>query len=227
MAIKNKVKGKANKIGEELLKELEELSEEELDDILSKVGFSIKDSKGNILDVENKIIMLVNLGEEKIGQLIKEIKNDKDRGKSIKKTNKIKLIKTKKEKNDEEAGNEEAEKGIDVDIGNAEEEVKKLRNVLIGEDIKIDKVEIKGSKPISQVKKGDRVKVDGVEFQVDAQYILIDHGKTKEMAIEIFNPKTDRDYQLRYFVDQIETSMEFYELQEIVYVRRPVKKVEW
>jgi len=240
MEIKNKVKAKVGKAGEALLRELEKLSEEEFDEILSRLGFSIEDSKGNILDVENKIMMLVNLGEKKIEKLIEEIKNNKNRGKAKnkpakkrdnakdKKLNKKELVKeVEKEGDGEEAEDEEAGEEVDVDIGNAEEEVKKLRNVLTGDDIVIDKVEIKGSKPISQIKKGDRIKVDGVEFQVDAQYVLIDHGKTREMAIEIFNPKTDRDYQLRYFVDQIETSMEFYELQEIVYVRRPVKKVEW
>jgi len=32
---------------------------------------------------------------------------------------------------------------------------------------------------------GDKIKVDGIEFEVDAHYVLIDHGKTKEMTIEI------------------------------------------
>ena len=56
---------------------------------------------------------------------------------------------------------------------------------------------------------------------------MIDHGKTKEMAIELFDSNSDKDYQLRYFSDQIETSLEFYELQEILYVKRKVSKVEW
>src|SRR3989338_2290844 len=137
----------------------------------------------------------------------------------VEKEKKVKKKWTKEIDEDNEGAEDgENEEELDVDIGNAEEEVKKLKNVLTGDDIVIDKVEIKASKPISQIKKGDKVKVDGVEFSVDAHYVLIDHGKTKEMTIEIFSPKTDRDYQLRYFIDQIETSMEFYELEEIVYV---------
>ncbi|MDO8508819.1 MAG: hypothetical protein Q7S27_03995 [Nanoarchaeota archaeon] len=155
----------------------------------------------------------------------------KTNSKSIVKEKISKKVEKKMSKLDDEDNGEaeegESENELDIDIGNAEEEVKKLKEVLVGGDIDIDKVQIENSKPITQLKKGDKVRVDGVEFSVDAHYILIDHGKTKEMAIEIFNPKTDKDYQLRYFVDQLETSMEFYELQEIVYVRRPVKKVEW
>ena len=137
---------------------------------------------------------------------------------------------TKEVKNDEDDGNvedEEIEEELDVDIGNAEEEIKKLKSVLDSEQVEVDKVVVKASKPVFQIKKGDKIKIDGVEFNVDAHYILIDHGKTKEMTIEVFNPKTDKDYQLRYFSDQVETSIEFYELQEIVYVRRTIKRVEW
>ena len=133
-------------------------------------------------------------------------------------------------KNDEDDGDVEdgeSEEELDVNIGNAEEEVKKLKNVLDSEQIDVDKVEVRASKSVFQIKKGDKIKVDGVEFNVDAHYILIDHGKTKEMTIEVFNPKTDKDYQLRYFSDNLENSLEFYELQEIVYVRRPIKRVEW
>ena len=122
---------------------------------------------------------------------------------------------------------EEAIEEKDVDIGNPEEEVKKLKRVLTSETIELDKVELKGNKPIAQIKKGDKIKVDGIEFEVDAHYVLIDHGKTKEMTIEIFNPKTDKDFQLRYFSDRAETSMEFYELLEILYSKRPIKKLEW
>ena len=127
-----------------------------------------------------------------------------------------------------EVENGESEEELEGDLEKAEEEVEKLKSILDSEgDVNLDNVEIKVSKPIAQLKKGDKIKVDGVEFDIDAHYVLIDHGKTKEMAIEIFNPKTDKDYQLRYFTDQMETSIEFYELQEIVYVRKPVKRVEW
>ena len=90
-------------------------------------------------------------------------------------------------------------------------------------DIKYLKV--KGSKPISQIKKGDKMKVDGLTLEVDSHYVLIDHEKTKEMAIELYDSKTDKDYQLRYFSDQMETSMEFYELDEIVYNKKDADKV--
>ena len=124
---------------------------------------------------------------------------------------------------------EESEKELGEDIEDAEEDVKKLGSVIsnISNDEVVNRIAIKGSKPISQLKKGDKVKVDGVQYEIDAHYVLIDHGRTKEMTIEIFNPKTDKDYQLRYFSDQAETSMEFYELQEIVYVRRSLERVEW
>ena len=64
-------------------------------------------------------------------------------------------------------------------------------------------------------------------MEVDAQIVLIDHGSTREMAVELFDAKTDKDYQLRYFSDQAESTMEFYELQEIVYVRKKAKSVSW
>ena len=87
--------------------------------------------------------------------------------------------------------------------------------------------EIKSSKPILQLKKGDKIKVDSLTLEVDTHYVLINHGNTKEMAIECFNPKTDKDYQIRYFSDQIETSIEVYALEEIMYKKLDVKKVEW
>lgn len=158
----------------------------------------------------------------------KKAKENKDKiNKAIKKTEKRKWTKEIEDEEDGGAGESESEGELDIDIGNAEEEVKKLKSVLTGDDIVVDRVEIKASKPVSQIKKGDKVRIDGVEFSVDAHYVLIDHGKTKEMAIEIFNPKTDKDYQLRYFSDRLEDSLEFYELEEIVYVKRPVRKVEW
>ena len=71
------------------------------------------------------------------------------------------------------------------------------------------------------------MKVDGKEYEVDSQYVLIDHKTTKEMAIELFDAKTDKDYQLRYFSDQVDSTLEFYELQEIIYIRKAFSKVEW
>ena len=89
------------------------------------------------------------------------------------------------------------------------------------------KITISASKPVAQIKKGDNIKVDGILYEVDAHYVLMDHGTTREMAIEIFNPKTDKDYQLRYFNDQIERTIEFYELQEIMFVKKQISKVEF
>ncbi|MEK6854859.1 MAG: hypothetical protein AABX73_01420 [Nanoarchaeota archaeon] len=99
--------------------------------------------------------------------------------------------------------------------------------MVANDDEKVQEVKIKASKPIEQVKKGDKIKVDSLVLEVDSHYVLMDHGKTKEMTIECFDPKTDKDYQLRYFSDQIETSMEFYQLDEIVYNKIDIEKVEW
>ncbi len=89
-----------------------------------------------------------------------------------------------------------------------------------------DEVTVTASKPVTQVKKGDRVTVDGKAYIVDSHYVLIDHGSTKEMALELYDAN-DKDYQLRYFNDQVETTMEFYELQEILYVKKHVKEISW
>jgi hypothetical protein len=88
-------------------------------------------------------------------------------------------------------------------------------------------VKLKESKPIAEIKKGDKVKVDGLVLEVDTHYVMIDHGNTKEMAIELFDPKTDKDYQIRYFNDRVEDSIGFYVLEEIVYNKKEVEKIEW
>ena len=86
----------------------------------------------------------------------------------------------------------------------------------------------KQSKPIASLKKGDKVTVDGHELEVDSHYLFLDHKTTKEMIIELFNPKTDKEYQIRYFDDQVATSLEFYYLQgEIQYIRADVKEIFW
>jgi len=107
-----------------------------------------------------------------------------------------------------------------------EVEVEEIEDKFDSNEIKND-YEIKASRPITALKKGDKVKVDGIEYEIDAHYILIDHGATKEMVLEIFNAKTDKDYQLRYFSDQVESTLDFYELQEILYLKRPFKRIEW
>ncbi|MEK6819429.1 MAG: hypothetical protein AABY10_05870 [Nanoarchaeota archaeon] len=90
-----------------------------------------------------------------------------------------------------------------------------------------EEIQVKGSKPIDKVKKGDKIKVDSLTLEVDAHYVLMDHGTAKEMTIECFDPKTDKDYQIRYFAHQVETSLEVYSLEEIVYSKMHVKKIEW
>jgi len=88
-------------------------------------------------------------------------------------------------------------------------------------------VVVKSSKPISSLKKGDFVTVDGKKLEVDAQYVFEDYKTTKEMLIELFDPKTDKDYQIRYFSDQVEETIKFYELKEIVYEEADIESIEW
>lgn len=85
---------------------------------------------------------------------------------------------------------------------------------------------ISASKPISSLKKGDRIQIDGKEYVIDAHTVLIDHGNTREMALELYD-STDKDYQLRYFSDQVKSTLELYELQEILYVKKPMQKIIW
>jgi len=86
----------------------------------------------------------------------------------------------------------------------------------------------KQSKPLGKLNKGDKLFVNGKEMKVDSQYVFMDHGDMNEMIIEFFNEENGREYQLRYFDDQIETSIEVYELQgEFQYVRREPKTIAW
>ena len=86
----------------------------------------------------------------------------------------------------------------------------------------------KQSKPIVKLKEGDKVWINEKEMKVDKQYLLQDHGDMKEMIVEFFNPKNEREYQIRYFDDQVESSLEVYELlEEFQYVRREPKTVAW
>ena len=88
-------------------------------------------------------------------------------------------------------------------------------------------VKVKGSKPISEIKKGDKVKVNGKEYEVDAHTVMIEHSENKEMAIDLFDSKEDKDYQIRYFDDRTEDSLEFYELKDILYDKVELEKIEW
>jgi hypothetical protein len=89
---------------------------------------------------------------------------------------------------------------------------------------------VKQSKPIEELKNGDKILIDGNALVVDAQVLLIDHKTTKEMAIECYSQKTDKDYQVRYFTGRLDISEpELYELQgEIQYVKRDdMKEISW
>ena len=65
-------------------------------------------------------------------------------------------------------------------------------------------------------------------MKVDKHYLFQDHGNTKEMIIEVFNPENEREYQVRYFDDQVESSIEVYELVgDFQYVRKEPKSISW
>ena len=86
----------------------------------------------------------------------------------------------------------------------------------------------KKSKEIESLKKGDKLFINGKEMKVDNQFVFQSYENMKEMVIEVFNPENDREYQIRYFDDQIESSIEVYELQEdFLYVRREPKTISW
>jgi len=91
-------------------------------------------------------------------------------------------------------------------------------------------MKIKQSKPITEIKKGDKIKVNKKEFNVDGHYVMIDHGDTKEMVIELFDPKAkenEGDYQLRYFNDNSDGNISFYQLKEIIYEKIDLESLEW
>ena len=91
-------------------------------------------------------------------------------------------------------------------------------------DCKIEKK----SKPLIELKEGDKISVNGKEMIVDKQYLFIDHGITKEMIIEFYNKESEREYQMRYFEDQQDSSIEIYELQgDFQYTRREPKTLAW
>ena len=87
---------------------------------------------------------------------------------------------------------------------------------------------IKQSKSISQLKKGDNIKVNGKTLEVDAHYVFEDYKTTKEMIIELFDQKTDKDYQIRYFNNQVEDTIKFFELEnDFVYEEKEIENIEW
>ena len=86
----------------------------------------------------------------------------------------------------------------------------------------------KKSKDIGKLGEGDKFFINRKEMKVDKQFLFQDHGKMREMIIEIFNEENEREYQVRYFDDQVESSIEIYELVgEFEYVRREPKSVAW
>ena len=92
------------------------------------------------------------------------------------------------------------------------------------EGLKIEKQ----SKDLSKLKEGDKLWINGKEMKVDKHYLFQDHEKMKEMIIEVFNVESEREYQIRYFDDQAESSIEVYELlEEFEYVRREPKTIRW
>ena len=87
---------------------------------------------------------------------------------------------------------------------------------------------IKQSKSLTKLKKGDKIWINDKEMLVDDHYLFLDHKTTKEMIIEVYNAESEREYQIRYFDDQIETSIEVYELQnDFQYFKREPKTMSW
>lgn len=170
--------------------------------------------------------------------------------KAAKKEKKAKLVKAvKEEQEDEHEGGASLDDafGDDDDVEYAPAKPKKEKKKKKEDDEDLDEeieeeldeiqhatssaergeIQLTASKPIAKLKKGDKITIDGKTYEVDAHIVLIDHGSTKEMAIEIFNAETDKDYQLRYFDDQVESTLDLYELQEILYVKRSFKSIKW
>ncbi|MEM4719499.1 MAG: hypothetical protein QXG18_01380 [Candidatus Pacearchaeota archaeon] len=87
----------------------------------------------------------------------------------------------------------------------------------------------KQSKPISQLKKGDFVFVDGHKLIVLDHFLFMQHKRNKEIIIELENLEKTKKYQLRYFDDQVEASLEFYYLMKnFQYIKiEEIKEVFW
>ncbi|MFA5061342.1 MAG: hypothetical protein WC494_03440 [Candidatus Pacearchaeota archaeon] len=86
----------------------------------------------------------------------------------------------------------------------------------------------KQSKPIAQLKKGNTFYIQGKKMIIESHFLFIDHKTTKEMIIECYNPENEREYQIRYFDDQVETSIEVYELvSDFQYIKREPTSISW
>ena len=91
-------------------------------------------------------------------------------------------------------------------------------------DLKIEKQ----SKPIGELGEGDSFFINGKEMKVDKQYLFMEHKDMNEMIVEVYNPENEREYQVRYFDDQVDTSIEVYELVgDFQYVKREPRIVSW
>jgi hypothetical protein len=86
----------------------------------------------------------------------------------------------------------------------------------------------KQSKPLPELKKGDFIFIQGKKMEIEAHYLFMEHKTTKEMIIECYNPENEREYQVRYFDDQVETSIEVYELvNDFQYIKREPTSISW
>jgi hypothetical protein len=84
------------------------------------------------------------------------------------------------------------------------------------------------SKPIAELKKGDKILIQGKAMTIDTHFLFMDHKTTKEMIIECYNPENEREYQVRYFDDQVDTSIEVYELfNDFQYIKREPTSISW
>jgi len=86
----------------------------------------------------------------------------------------------------------------------------------------------KQSKPIGKLKKGDKIIIHGKSMEVDGAGLIENHDGSKEMFVDVFDPASEREFQVRYFHDQVESSVEVYELMsEFQYVRKEPKSISW
>ena len=146
------------------------------------------------------------------------------------KTKVTKVVKKEEEEMDSDEGSSLDDAFGDDKDGTSNDEMSDeldgIEKEIKGNEKHSNEITIKASKPITKIRKGDKIKIDGEGYEVDQHYVLMNHKNTKEMAIELFD-KNDKDFQLRYFDDQVESTLDFYELREIMYFKKPMHKIEW
>ena len=65
-------------------------------------------------------------------------------------------------------------------------------------------------------------------MKIDKHYLFHEHGNMNEMIIEVFNPENEKEYQIRYFDDQQDSSIEVYYLEgDFQYVKKDPKTISW